>query len=123
MGTVHTFVDSVLLTLVAEGVLTSEDVLEAVFQYYRAFNGSGILWDLLRADTSQLTRGDFDDIALVTRSVERRGTSAKTAFVATDKATYSQIEKYIADATAAGVLTAYGLFSNTGEAKRWLLQK
>ena len=122
MGTVETKFDMALsLTIsVAKGMITLDDILNWISNYYSGTVTQLVLWDLTEADLSEITITELKEVAATVkkRYYLRRG--GKTAIVSKGGIEYG-IGRVLQDfAKKEGVEIEYMCFRDMLKAKEWL---
>jgi hypothetical protein len=120
MSNINVSFDERIMTIAPDGILTADDVVRSVNEYYPSSGGWSILWDMMRADISSLTEQDFVRIASTVRKVLPPGGLHKTAFAVAHRSSYLMMSKYINKAVSARVPVEYSVFTNFAAAKQWL---
>src|SRR4051812_22125637 len=111
MANIHISRDEHLLTIAAEGDLSTGEVVATISEHYPSLGDRSILWELTRADMRSLTKDGFAQIAAAARHSHPMSGSRKTAFAVADTATYLKMCKYCNDAMSAHVAVEYHIFT------------
>jgi hypothetical protein len=112
--------DEHIMTIAPEGVLSADHIVQIINEYYPSLGNRSILWDLMRADISSLTKEDFVRIASMVGKVRPPGGSRKTAYAVANRSNYITMCKYLNQAVSARVPVEYAVFTDFDAAKQWL---
>lgn len=123
MPNMHVSFDERIMTIAPEGVLSANDIVQAINEYYPSLDGRSVLWDLMHADISSFTKEDFVCITSTVRKARPPGGSRKTAYAVANRSTYLIICKYLNEAASLRLPVEYAAFTNFDAAKQWLEKK
>lgn len=109
-----------LTTFKAEGMLSLDEIKQAISAYYQGDVTRMVLWDLRNASLNNLTSQDVQSLV---KFLEQRGSVRQgglTALVATEDAEFGMLR--MGEAYANGVPFRLGVFRSLDKAHEWLVQ-
>ena len=120
MGEVMVKTNNQMITLTVDGILTREDAVALVAEFYPTLSGRGCLWDLRQCDVHQLTPRDLEAIALAVVEASASELTPKSAFVVADARAYAKVCAYLARGTRMRARVEAAVFTAEDEARRWI---
>lgn len=122
MGRIETTYDLAkdLTVAKAVGKMTADDFHQWTAAYYAGQVTLNCLWDLTKADLSEIVTGDLRDDALETSTVADKRKGGKTAFVSANTLSYGLCRMLEAFYDLAKVPFEVQVFRSVDEAHAWL---
>lgn len=114
--------DNLLIASVT-GVLTADEVIAVVKEYYPNGIVKDVIWDLTNGSLNAISRSGFESIAKVTRQILENGfrKGGKTVFVGTRAAEFGLMRMYSTIAEMTGIVIDYRVFKTIEEAQNYIV--
>jgi predicted metal-dependent TIM-barrel fold hydrolase len=124
MATINITNEGNLLIATVTGVLTAEEVMAVIKEYYPNRIVKNVIWDLTHCSLISIPKTDLQIIAKVSKESVARGARAggKTAFVVNSTVDYGLMRMYSSIAEATYVPVEYSMYRTIEEARIWLEQ-
>jgi hypothetical protein len=122
MGSIETTYDLTkdLTVAKAVGKMTADNFHKWTAAYYAGQVTLNCLWDLRRADLSEILTGDLRDDVIETKAFADKRKGGKTAFVSTSSLSYGLCRMLEAFYDLAQMPIEVQVFRSVDEAKAWL---
>ena len=122
MATIDITNEGSLLIATVTGVLTAEEVMAVIIEYYPNSIVKDVIWDLTHCSLISIPQTDFQIIARVSKESVARGVreGGKTAFVVNSTVDYGLMRMYSSIAEAADIPVEYSMYRTLEEARSWL---
>ena len=109
-----------LTTHICKGIVSIEDLIDAIKNLYDKEPTPNHLWDFTEAETSKLTGEQVRTLASYAKSYAPSRIGGRTAIVTTNEATFGIARMYEVFAETTGQKVEIMVFRSLNEAMRWL---
>lgn len=116
-------IEAGLTIYTALGNVTGEDIKEAIWDFYQKGPVTlDVLWDITRAELSELKREDIQGISQVPRKSLELRKGGKTAIVAPPDIAYGLSRMYQSSSEADKLPFTVKVFRDSQKARQWLAE-